>query len=289
MKYYKLDRDTKAYLKRMAVDGIKTPADIYSVNDFIVGLKDYSIWGDVLDGWVMRSTQNAGTGSRVYSLKDNRYNGTLENGGTWTANGIYLRGDGLNPSQKIRLFTYNDFPNGINQYGISVCGIVQPMNWTNYSIKPCTISLLASTSTYIETRFEITNEVGGGSSCQMEMHGINYTPTIPIGNDYYFRNYSSYNLNVGRFNYVGYIPFGTESNQFVFNSARSAQAGAAQSYNYGSSTSKNLSLYIGPRNSYGANGMFPFIMYFNNQVGSSKMLLIYSLAKNTIAKGLNLP
>ena len=36
MKYYKLDRDTKAYLKRMAVDGIKTPADIYSVNDFVV-------------------------------------------------------------------------------------------------------------------------------------------------------------------------------------------------------------------------------------------------------------
>jgi hypothetical protein len=44
MKYYKLDRDTKAYLKRMAVDGIKTPADIYSVNDFIVGLKDLNLW-----------------------------------------------------------------------------------------------------------------------------------------------------------------------------------------------------------------------------------------------------
>ena len=43
MKYYKLDRDTKAYLKRMAVDGIKTPADIYSVNDFVVGLKDLNI------------------------------------------------------------------------------------------------------------------------------------------------------------------------------------------------------------------------------------------------------
>ena len=286
MKYYKLDRDTKAYLKRMAVDGIKTPADIYSVNDFIVGLKDYSIWGDVLDGWVMRSTQNAGTGSRVYSLKDNRYNGTLENGGVWTANGIYLRGDGLNPSQKIRLFTYNDFPNDTNQYGISVCGIVQPMNWSSAS---CTLSLLANDTFYIETRFEITNEVGGGSTCQMEMHGINYTPTTPIGNNYYFRHYASYNLNVGRFNYVGYIPFGTESNQFVFNSARSAQAGAAQSYNYGSTISKNLSLYIGPRNNYRANGMFPFIMYFNNQVDSQKMLLIYSLAKNTIAKGLNLP
>jgi len=286
MKYYKLDKDTKAYLKRMAVDGIKTPADIYSVNDFIVGLKDYSIWGDVLDGWVMRSTQNAGTGSRVYSLKDNRYNGTLENGGTWTADGIYLRGNGLNPSQKIRLFTYNDFPNGTNQYGISVCGVVQPMNWSSAT---CQLGLLFSDSFYIEPRFHITNGIGGGATCQMQIYGINYTPTTPIGNDYYFRHYSSYSLNVGRFNYVGYIPFGTETNQFVFNSARSAQAGANAAFNYGTPTGKNLSLYIGPPNSTNSNGMFPFVMYFNNQVDSSKMLLIYSLAKNTIAKGLNLP
>jgi hypothetical protein len=286
MKYYKLDRDTKAYLKRMAVDGIKTPADIYSVNDFIVGLKDYSIWGDVLDGWVMRSNQNAGTGSKVYSLKDNRYNGTLENGGTWTADGIYLSGNGLNPSQKIRLFTYNDFPNGTNEYGISVCGIVQPMNWSSAS---CTLSLLANDIFYIQTRFEISNEIGGGSTCQMQMQGVNYTPTTPIGNDYYYRHYSPYSLNVGRFNYVGYIPFGTETNQFVFNSAATAQAGSTTSFNYGNPISKNLSLYIGPRNSYRGNGMFPFVMYFNNQVNSAKILQIYSLAKNTIAKGLNLP
>jgi hypothetical protein len=270
----------------MAVDGIKTPSDIYSVNDFIVGLKDYSIWGDVLDGWIMRSTQNAGTGSRVYSLKDNRYNGTLENGGTWTDNGIYLRGDGLNPSQKIRLFTYNDFPNDTNQYGISVCGVVQPMNWSSAS---CTLNLLGNDQFYIETRFEITNEVGGGSTCQMQMYGVNYTPTNPIGNNYYSRHYSSYNLNVGRFNYVGYIPFGTETNQFVFNSASAAQAGANQAFNYGTPIGKNLSLYIGPKNSYNANGMFPFVMYFNNQVNSAKMLQIYSLAKSTISKGLGLP
>jgi len=286
MKYYKLDRDTKAYLKRMAVDGIKTPADIYSVNDFIVGLKDYSIWGDILDAWIMRSDQNAGTGSRVYSLKDNRYNGTLENGGTWTANGIYLRGDGLNPSQKIRLFTYNDFPNGTSQYGISVCGVVQPMNWSSAN---CQISLLISDSTYIQPRFEITNGIGGGATCQMQMYGINYTPTTPIGNDYYFRNPAPYSLNVGRFNYVGYIPFGTESNQFVFNSQSAAQAGTTTAFNYGQTISKNLSLFIGPSNSTNSNGMFSFVIYFNNQVNSFKMQQIYSLAKSTISKGLGLP
>jgi hypothetical protein len=286
MRFYQLDNDTKKYIKRLNYNGIKTPADITSVDQFIRGLKDLKVWSDVLDGWVMRSTQNAGSGSKVYSLKDNKYNGTLENGGTWTANGIYLKGEGLNPSQKIRLFTYNDFPNDTNQHGISVCGIVQPMNWSSAS---CTLSLLGNDQFYIETRFEITNEVGGGATCQIQMQGVNYTPTNPIGNNYYYRNYSSYNLNIGKFNYVGYIPFGTESNQFVFNSAGAAQAGSNPSYNYGTPIGKNLSLYIGPRNSYYANGMFPFVMYFNNQVGSLKMLSIYYLAKDTIGKGLALP
>jgi hypothetical protein len=88
MKYYKLDRDTKAYLKRMAVDGIKTPADIYSVNDFVVGLKDLNLWGSIIC-WPLRSNQNAGSGNIVYSLGGlGVYNGTLANGPTWQANGI---------------------------------------------------------------------------------------------------------------------------------------------------------------------------------------------------------
>ena len=62
MKYYKLDRDTKAYLKRMAFDGIKTPADIYSVNDFIVGLKDLNLQ-DFTEAYFYSNLQNAGSGT----------------------------------------------------------------------------------------------------------------------------------------------------------------------------------------------------------------------------------
>jgi hypothetical protein len=88
MKYYKLDRDTKAYLKRMAVDGIKTPADIYSVNDFVVGLKDLNLWGNLIC-WPLRANQNAGTGTKAYSLGGlGTYNGTLVNNPSWQANGI---------------------------------------------------------------------------------------------------------------------------------------------------------------------------------------------------------
>ena len=75
MKYYKLDRDTKAYLKRMAVDGIKTPADIYSVNDFVVGLKDLNLQ-DFTEAYFYSNLQNAGS-EKVYSFRNNLNNGTI--------------------------------------------------------------------------------------------------------------------------------------------------------------------------------------------------------------------
>jgi len=88
MKYYKLDRDTKAYLKRMAVDGIKTPADIYSVNDFIVGLKDLNLQ-DFTEAYFYSNLQNAGSGT-VYSFRNNLNNGTISGTHNRRTDGIEL-------------------------------------------------------------------------------------------------------------------------------------------------------------------------------------------------------
>jgi hypothetical protein len=90
MKYYKLDKDVKQYLKRMAVDGIKTPADIYSVNDFVVGLKDLNLYSGLIDLWFTRSLQNAGISTKLYAFKSSYYDATITSDGspTWTANGI---------------------------------------------------------------------------------------------------------------------------------------------------------------------------------------------------------
>jgi hypothetical protein len=88
MKYYKLDRDTKAYLKRMAVDGIKTPADIYSVNDFIVGLKDLNLQ-DFTEAYFYSNLHNAGSGT-VYSFRNNLNNGTIAGNHNRRTDGIEL-------------------------------------------------------------------------------------------------------------------------------------------------------------------------------------------------------
>jgi len=88
MKYYKLDRDTKVYLKRMAVDGIKTPPDIYSVNDFIVGLKDLNLQ-DFTEAYFYSNLQNAGAGT-VYSFRNNLNNGTIAGSHNRRTDGIEL-------------------------------------------------------------------------------------------------------------------------------------------------------------------------------------------------------
>ena len=88
MKYYKLDRDTKAYLKRMAVDGIKTPPDIYSVNNFIVGLKDLNLQ-DFTEAYFYSNLQNAGSGT-VYSFRNNLNNGTIAGTHNRRTDGIEL-------------------------------------------------------------------------------------------------------------------------------------------------------------------------------------------------------
>lgn len=88
MKYYQLDNDTKKYIKRLNYNGYKTPSDIYSVDQFIRGLKDLGIWGNFVDAWFMRNNQNSGSGSNVYSFRNSTYNATLVNSPIWHSNGI---------------------------------------------------------------------------------------------------------------------------------------------------------------------------------------------------------
>lgn len=103
MKYYKLDKDVKQYLKRMAADGIKTPADIYSVNDFIVGLKDLNLWMGC-SIFCFRSNQNAGTGTSVYGFGNIMMHKETLNGASWSANGLVFSSTSHNITRSFNIF-----------------------------------------------------------------------------------------------------------------------------------------------------------------------------------------
>ena len=54
MRFYQLDNDTKKYIKRLNYNGIKTPSDITSVDQFIRGLKDLGIYGNMIEAWFFK-------------------------------------------------------------------------------------------------------------------------------------------------------------------------------------------------------------------------------------------
>jgi hypothetical protein len=90
MRFYQLDNDTKKYIKRLNYNGIKTPADIYSVDQFIRGLKDLGIYGNMIEAWFFRKNHNAGSGNIVYAFRDSFNNGTINNISTavWNDRGL---------------------------------------------------------------------------------------------------------------------------------------------------------------------------------------------------------
>jgi len=87
-RYYDIDVDAKAYANRIVKAGGRIPSDIGSVSDFIKKLKINGLWIDLVDCWLMRSIHNIGTGTTLYSLKNNQFNATLTNGPTWESSGI---------------------------------------------------------------------------------------------------------------------------------------------------------------------------------------------------------
>ena len=76
MKYYKLDKDVKQYLKRINVDGFKAPADIYTLNDFIVGLKDINLFNFV-EMYFYSTIHNSSSGTKIYAFRDIKNDGTI--------------------------------------------------------------------------------------------------------------------------------------------------------------------------------------------------------------------
>ena len=90
MRFYQLDNDTKKYIKRLNYNGIKTPTDITSVDQFIRGLKDLGIYGNMIEAWFFRKNHNAGSGNIVYAFRDSFSNGTINNVSTavWNDRGL---------------------------------------------------------------------------------------------------------------------------------------------------------------------------------------------------------
>ena len=77
-----IDPDAAAYI---ALSGA---TDVSGIDAFVKGIKALGLWNSMVC-WPLRSSQNVGTGTTVYSLGGlGAFNGTLVNGPPWSADGI---------------------------------------------------------------------------------------------------------------------------------------------------------------------------------------------------------
>jgi hypothetical protein len=94
---FQLDVDTKRYLARVntyrKINGIGPvlPQDAADIDNFVVGLKDLGIWGDVVV-FLNRSIHNIGLGSNISKLGGalGEVSASLISTPSWTPNGIQI-------------------------------------------------------------------------------------------------------------------------------------------------------------------------------------------------------
>ena len=252
MKYYKLDRDTKAYLKRMAFDGIKTPADIYSVNDFVVGLKDLNLWGNLIC-WPLRANQNAGSGSILYSLGNiGVYNGTLTSA-TRDANGLIFNGSSSRVSTTLSSITSDHTSISVFRYN-SIAG--------NQAI-------FAKDDAGSNRQF---NHISDGSSIAPQIFNTS------------FRNMYVGGPSLGSFNYVT-----LRNSTSLTNANNNGSSQTTTTAGTMAAGTANVSIGSLSNSSFFFNGVISFAGIINSYISDADRSNFYSLYKITLGKGLALP
>lgn len=92
------DADAKSYITRVAATRTIDSTHQQRIHKFIAGLKTLNLWVHLAEGWLLRASVNAGSGTTLYALRSASYNGTLVNGPVWdtTSNETGIIFDGTN-------------------------------------------------------------------------------------------------------------------------------------------------------------------------------------------------
>jgi hypothetical protein len=256
MRFYDLDIDVKNYAKRIVDAGYKCPADINSVSDFVKGLKILNLWGNIIDCWLMRSLQNAGSGTSLHALKYNINNGTMVNGPVWSDTGIVKNG----------ATQYITIPRNILGGNISRTIIAVAKRSTAQNV-------VLSYGNLSATRFALKTEIGGD---RVSLDAYNGST-----ND----NFGITNAN-GIFNQIA-ASYDGSTLIFKMNNAAATTSTISMSF---SSNASNV-IFGGWQTSNITSGLSttPFGLISDTAFTSNEIDLFYNLYKSTLGKGLNLP
>ena len=271
---YTFDIDTKRYLNRVntyrQLNGLSNivNGDAVDIDNFIIGLKDLGIWHDSV-GWLMTNRYNVGAGITVLSFggASSNYDGSMVAGATWGLNGI-----NFSPSVGTAAVNYPNSIVEIVRNDHSIISIVNKHGQDN--------------ATIFESRAGGAGTAGYYSSFSSNDNTVSqlFIASITRNSVAYFTSNRGGTVPTG-FTFVG----GT----VTLTSQSSYKNGALIA------TESNLNI----RNAIGTpslnrtgNGNIrvgtftvPFVVIFNTPLTTSQHNSLYSLAKATIAKDLNIP
>ena len=285
MRSYQLDNDTKKYVKRLNYNGVKTPTDIYSVDQFVRGLKDLGVYGRLREIWFLRDNQNANSGVIRYPFKDGNNLCTLINGPIQTSNGINAGYDipSAASSSYLSLDTtpiFDNFSFGFIGAGLSsaTSGLGFPIlmfqNNGNYFFDSVSIAYRTQTT----TRVYMTNY----------NYSISANNTVGIFVD------SAYGTNSKTFQGIN-VSWSLEENFGRYKRGNIISAGLAAPSTYGPRYAVKNKMYAPGRfdgTIYGGNTniniTYSAIFLFAPNIDSD-WNNTYLIAKDTISKGLALP
>ena len=245
------DGDAAAYFDRA---GVTDATAKLQINEFVVGVKALGLYNNMVS-WILRSTQNAGTGTTAYSLGGlGTFNGTLTNGPTWGANGITF--DGTDD------FLLTGYTGGLSEF--SAFSIAKSNSNVGVQYE------FSKDDAVSNREWGILGDLGGVNQAFL------FNPTL--------------RQNAGDASdlIIRMLCMRASSSVYKFRKNNGADSNGTT----GTPTQASANLTIGARAGGGGlyfNGIVSTSILFNTALSDSDTSSIYTLYKNTLGTGLGLP
>jgi hypothetical protein len=254
------DVDADSYFQRASVNDVIGRSEVCW---FVRGIKSLGLWQNMVS-WPLRSYQNAGTGSTVYSLGGlGTFNGTLNNDIQWDRTG---------------LVTYNG-GNG------SVSGTFRSISSSNFPIIYFAVNIRNATNyiTGIDPLISVGNQ-----NLAMSRRG----PTGGTSDDYTIRTSTGLNLNATASGNIPAFRWHTIYSKVDSNFANISVSKGIFSYQQTTSpqtlpaTGSNFLLSQRPSSGTGNSIQGFAAIFLNSDINNT---LLHDLYRSTVGSGLGLP
>lgn len=244
------DTDGDAYLARA---GVTNPLGRCEVLWFTRGMKALGLWQNMV-AWAMRSYQNVGTGSTVYSIGGlGVLNGTMVNSPMWSVDGIV---------------------NNANSWISS--------SSTTYRNNHTILTVIRHNSSSISQRN--TNYGPDGSRTMTQTDAVVINSNVTGSNTWY--SYNSNQLSLSAFSMLGYSQTNAALLDATYNSSSTTASNSPVSVSSGATTSVQ---WFSQSSGFGVIGVGAVGIFINRETSRSERTNIYNLYKSTLGSNLGLP